>query len=193
MHVVGIDGADGPVGGDVLADGGQGAVRRDLVVEAPGGEVVDELVELLGGDPVAVAVVHLQARRLGARRLALGVVQREHAVGGGAAGLDAEAVLGVVHQLLGAQQGARHRAADVDEVLADRLELEHLVERRRAVHLGRRDADELGDVGHRLVGDVAVLLLGEVQQRDHRRLRPRVARDDLRAARLDVSVRRSPT
>jgi hypothetical protein len=58
---------------------------------------------------------------------------------------------------------------------ADRLELEHLVERAGAEHLGRRDADELGDVLHRVVGDVAVLLLGEVQQRDERRLRRGVA------------------
>ena len=53
----------------------------------------------------------------------------------------------------------------------DRLALEHLVERAGAEHLGRGDADQLGDVGHGVVGDVAVLLLGEVQQRDQRRLR----------------------
>ena len=55
--------------------------------------------------------------------------------------------------------------------LPDRLALEHLVERAGAEHLGRRDADQLGDVLHGVVGDVAVLLLGEVQQRDQRRLR----------------------
>ena len=146
---------------------------------APDGEVVEQRVELGGRDPVAVAVVDLQARRLGARGLALGVLERDQPVGGRAAGLDAEAVLGVVHQLVGAQQHARHRPADVDEVLADRLELEHLVERRRAEHLGRRVPDQLGDVRHGVVRHVAVLLLGEVQQRDQRRLRPRVAPDDL--------------
>ena len=68
----------------------------------PAAEVVDQRVEIGGGHPVAVAVVDLQARRLGARRLALGVLEREQAVGGGAAGLDAELLLGVVHQLVGA-------------------------------------------------------------------------------------------
>ena len=130
-------------------------------------------------DAIAVAVVDLQARRLGARCLALGVLQREQPVGRRAAGLDAELLLGVVHQFFGAQQRARHRGADVDEVLADRLELEHLVERGRAEDLGRRCADELADVLDRLVGDVAVLLLGEVQQRDRRRPGLRVAPDDL--------------
>ena len=78
-----------------------------------------------------------------------------------------------------AEQRARHRRAHVDQVLADRLELEHLVERRRAQHLGRGDADQFGEVRHRVVGDVAVLLLREMQQRDQRRLGLRIAPDDL--------------
>ena len=93
--------------------------------------------------------------------------------------LDAEAVLEVVEQLLAAEEHARDVRAHVDEVVAHRLALEHLVERAGAEHLGRRDVDELGDVRHGVVGDVAVLLLGQVQQRDERRLRPRVAGDDL--------------
>ena len=60
-------------------------MRRDLVVEPAGAEVVDELVELVVGDAVPVAVVDLQARRLGAGRDALDVLEREQAVGGGAA------------------------------------------------------------------------------------------------------------
>ena len=169
----------GTVGGDALAHGRQRPVRRDLGVEVAGGEVVDQRVELVHRHAVTVAIVDLQARRLRACRLALGVVQGERAVGRRATGLDPEALLGVVHQRFGAQQCARHRAADVDQVLAHRLELEHLVERPRAVDLGGSDAGELGDVHHGVGGDVAVLLLGEVQQRDQRRLRPRVATDDL--------------
>ena len=61
---------------DALADPGERAVRRDLVVEPAGAQVVDQLVELVVGDAVAVAVVHLQARRLGARRDALDVLER---------------------------------------------------------------------------------------------------------------------
>ena len=65
----------------MLAVAGERAVRRDLVVEAAGAQVVDELVEVGVRDAVAVAVVDLQRRRLGARRLALGVLQRDQAVG----------------------------------------------------------------------------------------------------------------
>ena len=105
---------------------------RDLGVEGARAQVVEEPVDVVVRDAVAVAVVDLQARRLGARGLALGVLERDEAVGRGAAGPDAEVLLGVVHQLVGAEQQARHRLADVHDVLAHRLELEHLVERRRA-------------------------------------------------------------
>ena len=37
-HVVGIDGADGTVRWDVLANGGNDAMRGDLALQAPGGE-----------------------------------------------------------------------------------------------------------------------------------------------------------
>ena len=94
----------------------------------------------------------------------------------------------MLEQLPRAEQLAGDVGADVDAVAADRLELEHLVEGGRAEHLGRRDAEQLGDVGHGVVGDVAVLLLGEVQQRDQRRLRPREAADDLARPMSDVGV-----
>ncbi len=177
--VVGRHGADGAVGGDALTYPGERAVRWDLAVEHAGAQVVDEPVEHLVGHAEPVAVVDLQRRRLGARRLALGVGEGDQPVGRGAAGLDAQLLLGVVHQVVRAEQRARHRVADVDQVLADRLELEHLVERGRAEHLGRGGADQLADVHHGLVGDVAVLLLGHVEQGDRRRPRLRVAGDDL--------------
>ena len=57
-------------------------------------------------------------------------------------GLDPERLFSVVQQL------RRRRAArttvvvtDVDDVRSDGLELEHLVERRRAENLGRRDVE----------------------------------------------------
>src|SRR5690606_19459527 len=103
----------------------------------------------------------------------------ELAVGRRLPRLDAEPALEVVEQLLTAEEHAGDVRADVDDVLADRLALEHLVERGGAEHLGRRDPHQLGDVDHRLLGDVAVLLLGEVQQRDQRRPLAGVAGDDL--------------
>ena len=76
-----------------------------------------------------------------------------------AAGLDAEGVFGVVHQRFGAHQLTRDRAADVDQVLADRLELEHLVERRVPYTSAGVAPTSSATWAHRVVGDVAVLLL----------------------------------
>ena len=73
-----------------------------------------ELVELVVADAVEVAVVHLEARRLGAGGDALDVLDREHPVGRGAAGLDAERLLGVVEQLVAAHELAGDVRADVD-------------------------------------------------------------------------------
>jgi hypothetical protein len=95
---------------------------------------------------VEVAVVDLARRGLGARRDALDVLDGEEPVGGGAAGADAERRLRVLEQLLAAEQLAADVRAHVHHVLAHGCALEHLVERRRAEHLGRGDADQLGDV-----------------------------------------------
>jgi hypothetical protein len=40
-------------------------------------------------------------------------------------------------------------------------------------------AQQLGDVAHRVLGDMAVLLLGDVEKGDQRGARPRVSTDDL--------------
>ncbi|MEI2700620.1 MAG: hypothetical protein V9E94_20615 [Microthrixaceae bacterium] len=71
--------------------------------------------------------------------------------------------------------------------------LEHLVEAGGAEHLGRGAADELGDVRHGVVGQVAVLLLGEVAAAGSvADFGTRVAGDDLTcAARRSSGVNRA--
>ena len=57
----------------------------------------------------------------------------------------------VLEQLLAAAQRATERAADPDPRPAERLVLrEEAVEAHRVVHLGRRELQQLGDLGHRL-------------------------------------------
>ena len=68
--------------------------------------------------------------------------------------------------LVGAREHAGDIGADAEDVTADGLGVEHVVKRRRAPHLGRRAADKLGDLLHRLAGEKAVLGLGEMAQRD---------------------------
>ena len=59
--------------------------------------------------------------------------------------------------------------ADRDQVLPDRFGVEHVVEGGGAEHLGRGHAHQLADVLHGLGGEPAVLLLGQVAERDERR------------------------
>ncbi len=182
---LGAGGAGSLVGGDVLAGAGQRAVGRDVALEAAGPQVVDERVEGRVGELGEVAVVDLHARGFGARGDALVALDAEEPVVGGLARSDAELLLRVVQELVAAHEVARDRRAHVDDVLAARAKLvEHPAERRRAEHLRRRDAHQLGDVLHGVVGEVAVLFLREVAERDGRRLRDRVAAEDLLGQRL---------
>ena len=71
---------------------------------------------------------------------------------------------------------------------ADRLGVQHVVEGGRAPHLGRRDAAELGDLVHGLGAQPAVLLLGQVAERDERRAALGVERDQLLGLLADVGV-----
>ena len=73
-------------------------------------------------------------------------------------------------EFLAAEQLAGEVGAHIDHVGAHRVELEHLVERAGALHLGGRGVGEFGDLTHGVVGDPALLLLGKMQQRDERRL-----------------------
>ena len=131
------------------------------------------------GDLVEVAVVDLEARGFGTGCDALDVFDGEAAVGGGAAGLDAELLLGVVQKFFAAHDHAGDVRANVHEVGPDGFPLEHLVERASTQDLSRRGVGELCDVLHGFVGDVAVLLLAEVDERDQRRLLLRISGDDL--------------
>ena len=72
--------ADGTIGRDVLANAGNRAMGRNLAVETTACERFDQGVEIGGRDPIAIAIVDLQARRFGARCLAFGVFESEHPV-----------------------------------------------------------------------------------------------------------------
>ncbi len=71
--------------------------------------------------------------------------------GGRLAGLDPQPLAGVLEHLVAAAEHARERPADPDPHVADRRLREEAVEAHRVVDLGRRDLEQLGDLGHRLV------------------------------------------
>ena len=105
---------------------------------------------------------------------------------GGAAAADAQRVFGVLQQLGGAAQQAGDVRADGDHVAAHRLGVEHVVERRGPEDLAGGHPDQAGDVHHGLGGEPAVLLLGQVAQRDEGRAGLGVERDELPGPGHDV-------
>ena len=117
-----------------------------------------------------VLVVHHDHRRPVTGAEALELHHREHAVGGGLVRLHVQVLAQFGGDLLGAVERARQRAAHLQHVGADRLGEEHHVVRDHVLDVGRRAADDLGDVAHRVAGDVALLRLHHVQRRDDRRL-----------------------
>jgi hypothetical protein len=83
---------------------------------------------------------------------------------------------------IAAQRRAQGVRADADQVLAARGALVHRVERRDRRHLGGGQLQHLGAVADAVLADVPLHRLHEVQQRQQRRPRLRVPRDDLGGA-----------
>ncbi len=134
---------------------------------------------VLGLHRLAVAVVDGDDRAPAAAAVALDRAQRDLAVRRRLARLDAELALERLERRLRADERARDVRAHLDEVLADGLEVVHVVEARDGHAVRRRQAERLADLLEGVPGQPAVALLREVQRRHDRRARLRVLRRDL--------------
>src|SRR5690606_32187663 len=114
-----------------------------------------------------------------AGRVALDPLDADLAVRGGLVVAEPRVLAQLVPDLVAAHDGAQGVDADADVVLADRLLLVLRVERHDARHLRGRDAELLRAELDAVLRDVPVLGLDEVQEREQRRPRPRIAADDL--------------
>ena len=81
-----------------------------------------------------------------------------------------------LHHILGAADVAGRRRADLDEVPPDRMLVVHRVERHHALHVRRREAEHLGHLRHRRLGDPAARLLHHPERGQQRGLLGRVSR-----------------
>jgi hypothetical protein len=99
---------------------------------------------------------------------------------------DADVLAELLPDLVAAHDRAQRVDADADVVLSGGLALVHRVEGRHADDLGLGDPQHLGTELLPVVGDVAVLRLDEIQQRQQRRPRLGVAADDLFGVRLQT-------
>src|SRR5919201_1913845 len=136
----------------------------------PGPAFGDERVDLLRRQVVVVAVVQPHHRRVLARSEALDLLIAEKPVGGDLVrALDADRALHVRDDLVRAPQRAAEVRADVQAVLADRIEVEQRVEGRDALHVAGIQLQRRRHLAHRVRRQVPELLLGEVERRHHGR------------------------
>ena len=106
---------------------------------------------------------------------------------------DAELVLDAAQDLVAAEHGAQGVGADADVVLASGLAAVHRVEGRDRTHLGLGELELLGAERDAVGAHVALLGLHEVEHREQRGARLRVARDDLAHLRAGLVGQHQPT
>ena len=115
-------------------------------------------------------VIHQHDRRVAAGAHALAFQQGELAVCGGVAAVDAQGILDALAGALAARQGARQVGADGDLVLADRLQVVHVVEGGDFLHGDGGHADVVGHFLHRFRRQPALFDLRVGQRGHHGRL-----------------------
>src|SRR5580765_6211810 len=142
--------------------------RRTL---SAGTELPHDRGDVPGLHAVAVAVVDDHDRCVPAPAGALDRAERDLAVLGRLARVHAELLLERLDDALRADERAREVRAHLDEVLADRSQVVHVVEGRDRVAVPGREVERVRDLADRVGREPAALLLREPQRRQHRRAR----------------------
>lgn len=184
-----LDGA-GPLVGEARQDAGRLLVRADRCpaggLDGPAGDqVVDELRGALGRLVVEELPVDHHDGREVAGGVALNVFEGDLAVLGGLVVADPEVLLERVEDGVAAHDRAQGVGADADLVVAARPAPVHGVERRDGGDLGGGEVERLGAEGHARTGDVSLLGLHEVQQRQQRGAAAGVAGEHLLRVRVE--------
>ena len=132
-------------------------------------EIVEQLVEILFGQVFVIIVVDLHHRRIAAGAEAFHLKPGKQAIRRDVA-LRADAGLEHFLDRIRAAQNAGRRAAELDEIFADRGEIEHRVEGRDLKHADRCHAELRRDIlDCRLRQPAVILLLRDPKQGDHSR------------------------
>ena len=124
--------------------------------------------------------------------VALDVFEGDPAVVGGLAGVHTQVVLQRVEDGVAAHDRAQRVRADADQILAGGGAPVHRVERGDRGHLGLGQVELGGAERDARLGEIAVFGLHQVQQRQQRRPRPRVAGDDVAGTRPPGALSRRP-
>jgi hypothetical protein len=140
-------------------------------VAASGLELVDDLGQALGRQVLVGVLKDHHHRRVDAGAEAFDLFPGQRAVGVGMELFVMDLRTADVHQRFGAAQRAGRGAADLDVGAgADRLQLELRVEGRDLEHADVGHCEHVGDMLDGGLGDPALLLLRQHEERDHRGL-----------------------
>src|SRR6266545_7129485 len=128
-----------------------------------------------------IAMVDDDDRRIAAPARALDRAQRDLAVLARLADADSQLALEGLDDLLRSDERAGDVRADLDEMLADRGQVVHVIEGRDRLHMGRSQVERVGHLRERLRRQPpAVLLLRQPQAAHHPRPGIRVRRGRLK-------------
>ena len=161
-----------------LLEGGHAVGAAGRPDPLAGAQVVDELLGRRDRLVVEELPVGHDDRGVVAGGVALDAFEGDLAVGRGLVVPDAEVVADGVPDRVAAHDRAERVGADADGVLAVGVALVLRVERRDPADLGGLEVELLRAERDAAAGDVAVDALHEMQQRQQRRPRLRVASDD---------------
>src|SRR2546425_3175302 len=133
-------------------------------------QLVQKAVDLLRGDVLVIAIVHHEDRRRAARAQALHRDVGESAVLRGLAVLEAQLLLDLLLEALPSEERAREVPAHLDHVPADRLLVEHGVERDDLADRLGREPEDLAHLALGVLAQPPLVSLGHVERRDERGL-----------------------
>src|SRR5438445_1568904 len=142
-------------------------------------QLPDDRRDIVRRHRLAVAVVDRDDRRRRATAEAFDRAKRYLAVGRRLAGRNAELSLERLEHGLRVDKATADIRADLDHVLADGFEVEHVVEARDRHAVRRRQVERVGDLLERLARQPAVALLRDPQRGQYRGARFRVLPGDL--------------
>src|SRR5437870_4814198 len=125
--------------------------------------------DVVGPDTRAVLMVDGDDRRPAAAAQTLRRPQRDVGVTGRLARPHPELLLEALEYLLRADERTGDVRTDLDQMAADGLEMEHVVERRHRLAERRRRSQRLCRLPQRVRREVPVLLLRELERRQRRR------------------------
>ena len=142
-----------------------------------GSQLADQRCDVLCLEVLLVLLVNRDDGAPAAAAETLDAAQGDLAIGGRSRCDDAKLLLECAQHDVGANEGTGEIRADLDDVVADGLQEEHVVERSHGETVSRRQVEPISNVLERLGREPAVVLLRVTKRRQNRAAAVRILRD----------------